>query len=83
VIESDGVHWVVEVKMDREMASEDVKGKREAAKRWANYVTADDKVTTGVSQVTSCQPGQTTASCLAKPGDHNTPSESCPCLPLR
>jgi type III restriction enzyme len=41
VIESDGIHWVVEVKMDKEMTSEDVKGKREAARRWANYVTAD------------------------------------------
>ena len=41
VIGSDGTHWVVEVKMDKEMTSEDVKGKREAARRWANYVTAD------------------------------------------
>jgi type III restriction enzyme len=30
--------------MDKEMASEDVKGKREAAKRWANHVTADPSV---------------------------------------
>jgi type III restriction enzyme len=44
VIEADGTHWVVEVKMDKEMASPDVKGKREAARRWANYVTADDQV---------------------------------------
>lgn len=44
VIETDGTHWVVEVKMDKEMASEDVKGKREAARRWANYVTADESV---------------------------------------
>lgn len=44
VIDADGTHWVVEVKMDKEMASADVKGKRDAAKRWANYVTADDKV---------------------------------------
>jgi type III restriction enzyme len=41
VIETEGAHWVVEVKMDKEMASADVQGKREAAKRWANYVTAD------------------------------------------
>lgn len=46
VIGTDGVHWVVEVKMEKEMASEDVQGKREAAKRWANYVTADEKVAT-------------------------------------
>ncbi|HEV8545438.1 MAG TPA: hypothetical protein VGQ64_04045, partial [Candidatus Limnocylindrales bacterium] len=44
VIDADGTHWVVEVKMDKEMASADVKGKRDAAKRWANYVTADDQV---------------------------------------
>ena len=44
VIEADGTHWVVEVKMDKEMSSEDVKGKREAARRWANYVNADAQV---------------------------------------
>jgi type III restriction enzyme len=44
VTESDGTHWVVEVKMDKEMESEDVLGKREAALRWANYVTADEHV---------------------------------------
>lgn len=42
VVGTDGIHWVVEVKMEKEMSSEDVLGKREAAKRWANYVTADD-----------------------------------------
>ena len=30
--------------MDKEMGSADVQGKREAAKRWANYVTADANV---------------------------------------
>jgi type III restriction enzyme len=44
VIGADGTHWVVEVKMEKEMASADVQGKRNAAKRWANYVTADEKV---------------------------------------
>ena len=44
VIGLDGTHWVVEVKMDKEMSSEDVKGKREAARRWANYVDSDEKV---------------------------------------
>jgi type III restriction enzyme len=44
VIDTDGTHWVVEVKMDKEMESTDVMGKREAARRWANYVTADEKV---------------------------------------
>jgi type III restriction enzyme len=32
VVDADGTHWVVEVKMDKEMASLDVKGKRDAAK---------------------------------------------------
>jgi type III restriction enzyme len=43
-IEGDGTHGVVEVKMDKEMASEVVRGKREAAQRWANHVSADDDV---------------------------------------
>lgn len=44
VIEADGTHWVVEVKMEKEMSSAEVKAKREAAVRWANYVTADETV---------------------------------------
>jgi type III restriction enzyme len=44
VVETDGTHWVVEVKMDKEMTADDVRKKREAALRWANYVTADEKV---------------------------------------
>jgi len=43
VIDLDGTHWVVEVKMDKEMSSDDVKRKREAARRWANYVNSDEK----------------------------------------
>jgi hypothetical protein len=31
--------------MDKEMSSTDVKGKRDAARRWANYVNADEQVT--------------------------------------
>jgi type III restriction enzyme len=38
------VHWVIEVKMDKEMANSDVQGKRDAARRWANHVSADEKV---------------------------------------
>ena len=30
--------------MDKEMSSTDVAGKREAARRWANHVSADKKV---------------------------------------
>jgi type III restriction enzyme len=44
VIDADATHWVVEVKMDKEMTSADVKGKRDAARRWANYVNADANV---------------------------------------
>jgi type III restriction enzyme len=32
--------------MDKEMTSADVQGKRKAARRWANYVSGDDKVDT-------------------------------------
>jgi len=43
-IETDQTHWVIEIKMDKEMAAPDVLGKREAAMRWARYVTADESV---------------------------------------
>jgi type III restriction enzyme len=32
------------VKADKDVESSDVQGKRQAAKRWANYVSADDAV---------------------------------------
>ncbi len=44
VVERDGRHWVVEIKMDKEMTSPDVAGKREAAQRWANHVNTDERV---------------------------------------
>ena len=44
VVEDEGTHWIVEVKMDKEMTSESVKGKREAALRWTNRVSASDEV---------------------------------------
>lgn len=43
-IDRAGTHWLIEVKMDKEMSSADVKGKRDAALRWANYVNADQQV---------------------------------------
>jgi type III restriction enzyme len=43
-VEADGRHWVIEIKMDKEMATPDVRGKREAAQRWANHVNADERV---------------------------------------
>jgi type III restriction enzyme len=44
VIDNDGTHWVVEVKMNKEMESENVQGKREAAQRWAKHVSSADEV---------------------------------------
>lgn len=44
VAEADRRHWVLEVKMDRDMASALVHGKREAAQRWAHHVNASPKV---------------------------------------
>ncbi|HZS01030.1 MAG TPA: DEAD/DEAH box helicase family protein [Chloroflexota bacterium] len=38
------IHWVIEVKMDKDMDTADVQGKRAAALRWANHVSADDQV---------------------------------------
>ncbi|MDP9364998.1 MAG: DEAD/DEAH box helicase family protein, partial [Chloroflexota bacterium] len=43
-VDRDETHWLIEVKMDKEMGSADVQGKREAARRWANHVSADEKV---------------------------------------
>lgn len=43
-IDKASVHWLVEVKMDKEMETPAVQGKREAAQRWANHVSADEKV---------------------------------------
>jgi type III restriction enzyme len=36
-----GLHWLVEVKSEKELATFDVRAKREAAERWAAKVTAD------------------------------------------
>lgn len=36
---SDGTHWLVESKMNKEMGSADVAGKEDAAARWANHVS--------------------------------------------
>jgi type III restriction enzyme len=43
-VESDGTHWLVEVKSDKEAESQDVKEKRQAALRWANHVSAAPKL---------------------------------------
>lgn len=41
---TDKTHWVIEVKSDRDLKSDEVQSKRQAAKRWANHVSADRKV---------------------------------------
>lgn len=45
-VDAEDTHWLIEVKMDKEMGTADVQGKREAARRWANHVSADEKVGT-------------------------------------
>lgn len=40
-----GLHWIVEVKSDKDLATLDVQAKRDAAERWAARVTADPAVT--------------------------------------
>ena len=44
VVETDGTHYVVEGKRDTDADREDVAQKREAAARWANYVTTSTEV---------------------------------------
>lgn len=41
---SDGTYWVAEVKSDKDMKSDEVQAKREAAQRWANHVSASKRV---------------------------------------
>lgn len=43
VIGMDGRHWLIEVKADRDIANVDVQAKREAARRWANYVNTSSE----------------------------------------
>lgn len=43
-IDRDGTHWLIEVKMNKEMTSAEVQAKREAARRWANHVSMDEAV---------------------------------------
>lgn len=40
----DGQRWIVETKADRDLQSANVQAKRQAAQRWANHVSADDRV---------------------------------------
>ncbi len=44
VVETNGDHWIVEVKADNQVAVEEVQAKRLAAKRWTNIVNVSDDV---------------------------------------
>jgi type III restriction enzyme len=44
-VESDGTHWLIEAKMNKELESFEVKGKENAALRWANHVSDQTGVT--------------------------------------
>jgi type III restriction enzyme len=43
-VDTEGGHWIIEVKMDKEMGSAEVQGKRDAARLWASHVRADKRV---------------------------------------
>ena len=43
-IDTDGVHWVIEVKSDKDLPTDTVQAKRKAAQRWANHVTSSEAV---------------------------------------
>lgn len=43
-IDTDRIHWIIEVKSDKDASSEEVQGKRQAARRWANHVNAAPEV---------------------------------------
>lgn len=43
-MDTGGIHWIVEVKMNREMPTAEVQGKRDAAIRYAQHVNADSNV---------------------------------------
>jgi type III restriction enzyme len=43
-VDTNDTHWVIEVKSDKDLSSAEVQTKREQARRWANYVNADNQV---------------------------------------
>jgi type III restriction enzyme len=43
-VDRDDTHWVIEVKSDKDLKSDEVQAKRNAAQRWANHVSADKKI---------------------------------------
>jgi type III restriction enzyme len=44
-VDTDGTHWVIEIKSDRDADSNEVQAKRTAAQRWANHVNDNSSVT--------------------------------------
>ena len=44
-VDTNDVHWIIEVKMNKEMTSAEVQSKRDAAIRWSQHVNANPKVT--------------------------------------
>lgn len=44
VVDQDGTKWVVEVKRDSDISSDEVQQKRAAAKRWVNHVNAAEEL---------------------------------------
>ncbi len=42
-VDTQGVHWLIEGKADRDMGSRDVEAKRAAAEEWATFVNDDDR----------------------------------------
>ncbi len=44
IVGGGGDRWVIETKADRDLQNENVQAKRRAAQRWANHVTAEDRV---------------------------------------
>ncbi|MGH9026818.1 MAG: DEAD/DEAH box helicase [Acidimicrobiia bacterium] len=47
VVQNDGTNWVVEVKRDSDISSDEVQLKRQAAKRWVNHVNVSELVDAG------------------------------------
>jgi type III restriction enzyme len=43
-VETDGTHWLIEVKSDKDAESEDVTAKRKAAVKWAKHVSSAPKM---------------------------------------
>lgn len=60
-VDAAGAHWVIEGKMNKEMESADVQGKRDAARRWANHVSADEKVSATWRYLLVCETDVKTA----------------------